>query len=65
MYQTLDESESGVWSQGENGQPGQWEPLDSGYRSSIRQGLRIARKQAAPDLIQLPLPAAHDAGDPS
>ena len=58
VYQTLDESEAGVWNQ----ETRTWEPLDSGYRSAIRQGLRIARKQAAPDLIRLPLPAAHDAG---
>lgn len=35
----------------------QWEPLDSGYRSAIRDGLRIARNQAAPDLVILPVPA--------
>ncbi len=62
VYQTLDESEAGVWSQPEGDQAGGWEPLDSSYRSAIRQGLRIARKQAAPDLIRLPLPAASDAG---
>ena len=33
-----------------------WEKLDPGYRGAIRDGLRIARKQAAPDLIRLPLP---------
>ena len=58
VYQTLDEAEAGVWNQ----QAKAWEELDSSYRSAIRQGLRIARKQAAPDLIQLPLPAAHSAG---
>jgi len=61
VYQTLDESEAGAW----NKDTKSWEPLDSGYRSSIRQGIRIARKQAAPDLIQLPLPAARDAGGES
>jgi hypothetical protein len=58
VYQSLDESESGVWNQATRA----WEPLDSGYRSSIRKGLRIARKQAAPDLIRLPLPVPVDAG---
>ena len=58
VYQTLDENEAGVWNQDAKA----WEPLDSSYRSAIRQGLRIARKQAAPDLIQLPLPAAQSAG---
>jgi hypothetical protein len=53
IYQTLDESEAGVWNQ----QTRSWEPLDRSFRSAIRDGLRIARKQSAPDLIRLPLPA--------
>jgi hypothetical protein len=52
VYQTLDGMEAGVWNQAEKA----WEPLDASYRTAIRQGLRIARKQAAPDLIRLPLP---------
>ena len=56
VYQTPDESEAGVWNQKER----RWDPLDSSYRSAIRQGLRIARKQAAPDLLRLPLPAAEE-----
>jgi septal ring factor EnvC (AmiA/AmiB activator) len=51
VYQTLDGMEAGVWNQAEK----TWEPLDASYRTAIRQGLRIARKQAAPDLIRLPL----------
>jgi hypothetical protein len=57
VYQSLDESEAGVWDQ----ETRAWVPLDSSYRSAIRQGLRIARKQAAPDLITLPLPAPAEA----
>jgi len=53
VYQTLDESEAGVWNQDTRA----WDPLDSSYRSAIREGLRIANKQTAPDLIRLPLPA--------
>ncbi len=52
VYQTLDGRESGVWNQ----QTHSWEKLDASYRSAIREGLRIARKQSAPDLIRLPLP---------
>ncbi len=52
VYQTLDGMEAGVWNQAKK----TWEPLDASYRTAIRQGLRIARKQAAPDLIRLPLP---------
>jgi len=51
VYQTLDGMEAGVWNQAEK----TWEPLDASYRTAIREGLRIARKQAAPDLIRLPL----------
>lgn len=54
VYQTLDGSETGVW----DPETRSWEELDADYRTPIRQGLRIARKQSAPDLIRLPLPAA-------
>jgi hypothetical protein len=52
VYQTLDGRESGVWNQ----QTHSWDKLDPSYRTAIREGLRIARKQSAPDLIRLPLP---------
>ena len=54
VYQSLDEQEAGAWSQDER----RFVPLDSSYRSALRNGLRIARKQAAPDLIRLPLARA-------
>lgn len=53
LYQTLDESEAGIWNQAERS----WQPVD-GYRIAIREGLRMARKQRAPDLVEIPLPAA-------
>lgn len=53
-YQTRDRARSGFW----NKQRQQWEPLADSYRNDISQGLRIARKQAAPDLLRLPVPAA-------
>lgn len=52
-YLTLDESEAGYWNKRER----RWEILDDSYRSAISQGLRIAKKQAAPDLLQLPVNA--------
>jgi phosphopantetheine adenylyltransferase len=52
LYQTLDGSESGVW----DTESGSWKKLSDSYRSSIREGLRIARKQVAPDLLVVPLP---------
>ncbi len=53
LYQTLDQKESGVWDKA----TGSWQPLTAEYGKSILEGLRIARKQAAPDLIKLPVPA--------
>ena len=53
VYQSLDESEAGVWNQDSR----RWDALEARFRTAIRDGLRIARKQVAPDLIRLPLPA--------
>jgi hypothetical protein len=56
-YQTLDGSESGMWNQAERA----WQILPSGYNESIAQGLKIARKQAPPDLFRIPVPAPEKA----
>ncbi len=53
LYQTLDRTRAGVWSQ----ESREWADLDGAYRTSIDHGMRMARKQAAPDLLQLPVPA--------
>lgn len=52
-YQTLDSEHSGIW----NPQTRKWEDLPGNYRNPIRHGLRIAKKQAAPDLLTLPVSA--------
>ncbi|MGR9051445.1 MAG: DUF3450 domain-containing protein [Gammaproteobacteria bacterium] len=52
-YQKLDGSETGFW----NSQTQAWEALPSSYRNAVRNGLRIARKEAAPDLLTLPVSA--------
>lgn len=52
-YMTPDGAELGVWDQ----KARQWSALGSGNRNQIRQGLRIARSQAAPDLLLLPIAA--------
>lgn len=54
LYQTLDGETSGMWSREEH----DWQPLPDSYNDAIRQGIRIALKQAAPNLLQLPVPAA-------
>jgi hypothetical protein len=53
LYQTLDGSETGVWDHAN----GTWTDSPES-RTAVRKGIRIARKQAAPDLLKLPVPAA-------
>jgi hypothetical protein len=52
-YQTLDGNQSGRW----NPATSQWELLPASYRTPIRDGLRVARKQAPPELLKLPITA--------
>jgi hypothetical protein len=54
VYLTLDGQEAGAWNQRER----EWQVLDNSYINGIKQGLRVARKQAAPELIRVPLLAA-------
>jgi hypothetical protein len=56
VYLTLDEAEAGVW----DAESRSWQVLDSSFHSDVRNGMRVARKQIAPDLIYLPLPPASD-----
>jgi hypothetical protein len=53
-YQRFDGSETGYW----NKEQKQWQTLSDDYRNAIRNGLRIARKETAPDLLTLPIPVA-------
>ncbi|GAB6058515.1 DUF3450 domain-containing protein [Desulfonatronum parangueonense] len=50
-YQTLDRRESGFW----DARKKAWVPLEARHNQSIRQGLRIAARQTAPELIQVPV----------
>ncbi|GAB6057553.1 DUF3450 domain-containing protein [Desulfonatronum parangueonense] len=50
-YQTLDRGESGFW----DARNQAWTPLETRHNQSIRQGLRIAARQTAPELIQVPV----------
>jgi hypothetical protein len=52
-YQTPDQNETGFW----NKQTQQWEELPRKYTDYVKEGLRIAKKQITPDLIQLPVEA--------
>jgi hypothetical protein len=51
IYQTRDASLQGTW----NKQTRQWEALSSSYRTQVTKGLRMAKKQLAPDLLMLPI----------
>ena len=53
MYQTLDKKETAVWDQEKQ----QWELLSEEYRKPVSEGLKIALKQAPPNLIKLPVHA--------
>lgn len=53
IYLSLDAKEAGIWNQKDRN----WNLLPNDYLRSVTQGLRIARKQAAPDLLRLPIPA--------
>lgn len=53
FYQTLDGNVTGRWS----AKTGKWEVLGNEYRREIRDGLRIAKKQAPPALLSLPFNA--------
>lgn len=52
-YLTLDRDQAGYWNQ----QQGHWVSLSADYNLEIRNGLRIARQQGAPDLLRLPVAA--------
>jgi hypothetical protein len=53
-YQTLDRSETGFWDKTTR----QWTELDDSYRRAVTDGIKIAKKQAAPTLLVVPVPAA-------
>jgi hypothetical protein len=59
IYKTRDASEYGVW----NHEAKQYETLDpSDYANWIDEGLRVAKKQSAPQLIRVPLPQPKPGG---
>jgi hypothetical protein len=53
-FQTLDGAQSGLWDK----ESKSWQKLPSEYNRSIHQGLQIAKKQAPPELIKLPVNVA-------
>lgn len=53
MYQTTDTERQGAWDSEQEA----WVELDGSYRNSILKGLRIARDQAAQDIMMLAIQA--------
>lgn len=56
IYQTLDGGKTGAW----NNETRAWEDVPGSFNTPVREGLRIARKQKAPDMLMLPLAAPED-----
>lgn len=55
LYQTLDGSETGYW----DAEAKNWKRDDS-YSEPIKAGLKVAKKQAAPDFLFVPVSAAKE-----
>ena len=53
IHQTLDGKIAKAWDQKSRS----WQELSDAYRVAIRDGVKIAKKQSAPDLLTLPVPA--------
>ncbi len=59
LYVTPDGADTGYW----DVEAKQWHSLSGSYRAAIREGLRIARETAAPEILALPVPAAKSAAN--
>ncbi len=58
LFQTVDGERIGMWDR----TGGQWRELPrETYKQTLVKGLKIARKQTAPNLLTIPLPAAEEA----
>lgn len=53
LYATLDGGESGYW----DATSKSFKPLPTSFNREIEHGLKIARKESAPELLKVPLPA--------
>lgn len=52
LYQTPDATETGYWDRNSKS----WVP-DAGQTENVREGIRVAKKLGAPELLNLPVPA--------
>ena len=53
LYETVDAEIYGMWDR----QAKEWKPLPTEYRNQIRDGIKMAHKQIAPNLVKLPIQA--------
>lgn len=58
LYQTLDGKETGAW----DNKAKAWVELGSEYKKSVQNGIKMAKKQTAPQLVKLPIPAPTTGG---
>lgn len=52
FYLTVDAEDGGRWDSAQK----KWVALDGGERSAVRQALRVAKEEIAPELLTLPVP---------
>jgi hypothetical protein len=57
LYQTADGTESGYWDRNE----GKW-VVDNDSAGAVVYALRVAKKEVAPDVVEVPVPAAQEVG---
>jgi hypothetical protein len=55
MYRTLDGSETGYWDADKK----MW-VVDESYREAVEEAIRVARRDGAPDLLTVPVPAPQE-----
>jgi ABC-type transporter Mla subunit MlaD len=55
MYRTLDGSETGYWDANQK----TW-VVDESYREAVEEAIRVARRDGAPDLLTVPVPAPQE-----
>lgn len=58
LYQTLDGKETGAWDQ----KTKKWVELGSEYKKSVQMGIKMAKKQTAPQLVKIPVSAPTTGG---
>lgn len=55
MYRTIDGSETGYWDANQK----TW-VVDESYREAVEEAIRVARRDGAPDLLTVPVPAPQE-----